>query len=37
VTGASCGQGVGAITGGIQDCVDQALAQLDQEMRTAVR
>jgi hypothetical protein len=27
----------GAMTGGIQDCIDQALAQLDQKMRTLVR
>lgn len=27
----------GAMTGGIQDCVDQALAQLDQKMKIAVR
>jgi hypothetical protein len=27
----------GAMTGGIQDCIDQALGQLDQKMKTAVR
>ena len=27
----------GAMTGGIQDYIDQALGQLDQKMKTAVR